>query len=48
MESELWFSKRCFRFINMALTSKTVAVKTIANMRVSGTYYSIMAVITDF
>ena len=41
MEPELWFSKRCIRFINMALKSENCTVKTIANMGVNG-IYSIM------
>ncbi len=31
MDPELWFSKRCIKFIKMALNSDNIIVRTITN-----------------
>ncbi len=41
MDIELWFSKRCIRFLNMAMESYNVVVRTIINMGIEG-FHSVM------
>ncbi len=41
MDIELWFSKRCIRFLNMAMRSDNVVVRTIMNMGIEG-FHSVM------
>jgi len=36
MDIELWFSKRCIKFLKMALNSKNTVVKMITNMGING------------
>ncbi len=36
MDIELWFSRRCIRFLNMAMESDNVVVRTIINIGVEG------------
>ncbi len=36
MDIELWFSRRCMRFIKMAVNSSNIVVKTITNMGIYG------------
>ncbi len=43
MDPELWFSKRCIKFIKMALNSDNIIVRTITNVGFNGTR-SIMGV----
>ncbi len=38
---ELWFSRRCIRFLNMAMKSDNVVVRTIINMGIEG-FHSVM------
>ncbi len=42
MDIELWFSRRCMRFIKMAMKSCNIVVKTITNMGIYGLYSVIM------
>ncbi len=42
MYIELWFSRRCIRFLNMAMESDNVVVRTIINMDIEGCH-SVMA-----
>ncbi len=41
MDIELWFSRRCIRFLNMAMKSDNVVVRTIMNMGIEG-FHSVM------
>ncbi len=41
MDIELWFSRRCIRFLNMAMKSDNVVVRTIINMGIEG-FHSVM------
>ncbi len=41
MDIELWFSRRCIRFLNIALKSDNVVVRTIINMDIEG-FHSVM------
>lgn len=41
MDIELWFSKRCIRFLEMSLKSKNRLVRTITNMGING-FHSVM------
>ena len=36
MDIELWFSKRCIKFLKMAMNSKNEVVRMITNMGVNG------------
>jgi len=36
---ELWFSKRCIKFLKMALNSKNTVVKMNANMGINGMHF---------
>ncbi len=36
MDPELWFSKRCIKFIKMALNSDNIIVRTIINVGLNG------------
>ncbi len=36
MDIELWISRRCIRFLNMAMKSDNVVVRTIINMGIEG------------
>ncbi len=36
MDIELWFSRRCVRFIKMDMNSSNIVVKTITNMGIYG------------
>ncbi len=36
MDIELWFSRRCMRFIKMVTNSSNIVVKTITNMGIHG------------
>ncbi len=36
MDIELWFSRRCIRFLNIALKADNVIVRTIINMAIEG------------
>ncbi len=38
MDPELWFSKRCIKFIKMALNSDNIIVRTIINVGLNGTH----------
>ncbi len=38
MDPELWFSKRCIKFIKMALNSDNIIVKTISNVGLNSTH----------
>ncbi len=38
MDPELWFSKRCIKFIKMALNSNNIIVRTITNVGLNGTH----------
>ena len=38
MSPELWFAKRCIKFINMAVNSRNYTVKTISNMGLFGSH----------
>ncbi len=38
MDPELWFSKRCVRFIKMTLNSDNVSDRTIINVELNGTH----------
>ncbi len=38
MDIELWFSRRCMRFIKMAVNSSNIVVKTITNMSIWFTF----------
>ncbi len=38
MDPELWFSKRCIKFIKMALNSDNIIVRTIPNVGLNGTH----------
>ncbi len=38
MDPELWFSKRCIKFIKMALISDNIIVRTITNVGLNGTH----------
>ncbi len=38
MEPELWFSKRCIKFINLALNSDNIIVRTVINVGLNGTH----------
>ncbi len=38
MDIELWFSRRCMRFIKMPMNSSNIIVKTITNMDIYGLY----------
>ncbi len=38
MDPKLWFSKRCTKFIKMALTSDNIIVRTIINVGLNGTH----------
>ncbi len=38
MDPELWFSKRCIKFIKMALNSDNLIVRTITNVGLNGTH----------
>ncbi len=38
MDPELWFSKRCIKFIKMALNSDNIIVRTITNVGLNGTH----------
>ncbi len=38
---ELWFSRRCVRFLNMAMKSDNVVVRTIINLSIEG-FHSFM------
>ncbi len=42
MDPELWFSKRCIKFIKMALNSDNIIFRTITNVGLNGTH-SIMS-----
>ncbi len=46
MDTELWFSRRCIRFLNMAMKSDNVVVRTIINMGIEG-FHSIMGKIQN-
>ncbi len=39
MDIELWFSRRCMRFIKMAMNLANIVVKTITNMGIYGLHY---------
>ncbi len=41
MDIELWCSRRCIRFLNMAMKSDNVVVRTIINMVIEG-FHSVM------
>ncbi len=41
MDIELWFSRRCIGFLNMAMQSDNVVVRTIINMGIEG-FHSVM------
>ncbi len=41
MDIELWFSRRCIRFLNMAMKLDNVVVRTIINMGIEG-FHSVM------
>ncbi len=36
MDIELWFSRRCIRFLNMAVKSDNAVARTIINMVLKG------------
>ncbi len=38
MDLELWFSKRCIKFIKMALNSDNIIVRIITNVGLNGTH----------
>ncbi len=38
MDPELWFSKRCIKFIKMALNSDNIIVRTITNVGLNCTH----------
>ncbi len=38
MDTELWFSRRCIKFIKMALSSDNIIVRTITNVGLNGTH----------
>ncbi len=38
MDPELWFSKRCIKFIKVALNSDNIIVRTITNVGLNGTH----------
>ncbi len=39
IDSELWFAKRCIKFISMCMKSDNITVKTISMMGMNGLYY---------
>ncbi len=41
MDIELWFSRRYFRFLNLAMKTDNVVVRTIINMGIEG-FHSVM------
>ncbi len=41
MDIELWFSRRCIRFLNIAMKLDNVVVRTIINMGIEG-FHSVM------
>ncbi len=41
MDIELWVSRRCIRFLKMAMKSDNVVVRTIINMNIGG-FHSVM------
>ncbi len=41
MDIELWFSRRCIRFLMMAMKSDNVVLRTIINMGIEG-FHSVM------
>ncbi len=41
MDIELWFSRICISFLNMAMKSDNVVVRTIINMGIEG-FHSVM------
>ncbi len=43
MDIELWFSRRCIRFLKMAMKSDNVVVRTIINMSIGG-FHSVMGI----
>ncbi len=47
MDIELWFSRRCIRFIKMAMNSSNIVVKSITNMGIYG-LHSVMELTKDF
>ncbi len=41
IDIELWFSRRCIRFLNIEMKSDSVVIRTIINMGIEG-FYSVM------
>ncbi len=47
MNIKLWFSRRCMRFMKMAMNSSNIGAKTITNMGIYGIYF-VMGAKKDF